>query len=99
MFDTSRLKERVSELEDEVAGLKREFKGLELEWEQMYDKFRTLLARLNKRAEREEKGPEAPRTDEPADPRQLSLTPEADRLAKLNEQIRKNRRPSALPAI
>ena len=41
------------ELSDKVDSLSRQVKMLELEWESTYNKIRSILARLNKRDERE----------------------------------------------
>lgn len=72
------LTERVRELESEM-------KSMQLEWEEMYDKFRRLLARISKRQEAVERAEAAVERD-PEDPRQLPL-PVGDRHAQLNAEI------------
>jgi phage shock protein A len=41
------------ELSDKIDRVERQVKMLELEWESTYNKLRSILARLNKRSERE----------------------------------------------
>ena len=41
------------ELSDKIDHVERQVKMLELEWESTYNKLRSILARLNKRDERE----------------------------------------------
>ena len=41
------------ELSDKIDRVERQVKMLELEWESTYNKIRSILARLNKREERE----------------------------------------------
>jgi len=41
------------ELSDKIDRVERQVKMLELEWESTYNKLRSILARLNKREERE----------------------------------------------
>lgn len=47
-------KARYDELADKVDRMARQVRELELEWESTYNKLRSIVARLNKRAEREE---------------------------------------------
>lgn len=42
----------VSELQDELETVKRDMRNLRLDWETTYEKIRTLMARLAKRAEK-----------------------------------------------
>lgn len=62
------------ELSDKVDSLARQVKMLELEWESTYNKIRSILARLNKRDDRETAVTPSPRrgdgdgkTSEPGD--------------------------------
>jgi len=55
---------RFDELADKVARGERQVRALELEWESTYNKLRAIVARLNKRAEREEAHDEAVATPE-----------------------------------
>jgi len=95
MFDNGETKRRLNEAEDDIVQLKRKMSALELDWQDMHGRMKTLLMRLNKRVEREEKGPDGSRTNEPRHPAQPNLT-ESDRTAQLNRLIREGRR-SALP--
>ena len=45
---------RLLELVDELEDVKRQVRSLQLEWESTYNKIRAILARFNKRDEREE---------------------------------------------
>jgi hypothetical protein len=51
MFDSFRVKRRVSDLEEEVSKLKRKFAELELDWNNTYDKMRSMMGRIAKRAD------------------------------------------------
>jgi len=55
LFDWLRPKPPISndELADKIDRVERQVKMLELEWESTYNKLRALLARMNKRDERE----------------------------------------------
>lgn len=46
---------RLKHIEEELERLQRDFKGLRMEWDDAYDKLRTLTARFTKRAEAIEK--------------------------------------------
>jgi len=48
------LRNALQALEDRVYALERDQKGVRTEWESQYDSFRRLLAKLNKRVQREE---------------------------------------------
>ena len=74
MFDNGETKRRLNEAEDDIVQLKRKMSALELDWQDMHGRMKTLLMRLNKRVEREEKGPDGSRTNEPRDPAQPTLT-------------------------
>lgn len=54
---------RVSDLEDSLGTLQRQVRALELEWESTYNKLRAIVARLNKRAEREQADEVPPEPD------------------------------------
>jgi len=41
----------VEELEERFTKLEREFRSLQMEWENAYDKMRTMMGRVSKRAE------------------------------------------------
>jgi len=55
IFDFLRREKPVGydELSDKIDHVERQVKMLELEWESTYNKIRSILARLNKRDERE----------------------------------------------
>lgn len=52
-FTSRRLEEK--DILERFEKLERAFKGLQLEWDEAYDKMRTLTARFTKRAEQIEK--------------------------------------------
>lgn len=63
---------------------------IEMEWNQWYDKFRLLAARVGGRLKKLETGPEGSRTPDSTDPAQLVM-PDSDRAAELNRQIMERR--------
>lgn len=83
-------------LEERVEKLEREVEALDLEWSEMYDRFKRLLAGMAKRAERMEKAASGPVAAENKDPVQLPL-PTEDRVSRLNREIREQRRSNAVP--
>jgi len=44
-------RKRVDELEEKFLRLSRDFHSLQMEWENAYDKLRTMMGRVSKRAE------------------------------------------------
>jgi len=52
LFRHDKWKTRLSELEEKVIKLQLQVRALELEWENTYDKMRSMMARQAKRAER-----------------------------------------------
>lgn len=68
-----------SDWELRVETLERRFKGLEADWDEWYDKYRRLYARLSKRIQDSKKADEeAP--DEPNGPSRRVGNPLAERL-------------------
>lgn len=63
----SELRERLGKLEHEHQELLAEMKRVAMDWEDYYNKFRSLYGRLNKRAQREE-APEPAQTARPVNP-------------------------------
>ncbi len=55
MLGTSRVEKRLAEAEEELRKLRREFVALELEWSLAYDKLKSMMQRIAKRAEVVEK--------------------------------------------
>jgi len=60
--------ESKSREQDRLETLERQVRSLQLEWESTYNKLRAVVARLNKRAEREEAGGAEPDSLEPTRP-------------------------------
>lgn len=53
-------RERDRARDDQIAQLESELRRIRVEWEEWYDKYRRLYARISKRAERDtENGPES----------------------------------------
>lgn len=88
--------ELLRELQDRIMLLERQLKQLTLEWDEMYDKFRRLLARISKRHDALETAEKGGRIPDSTDPRQLPLGA-GDRQAELNRMIREQRGRGALP--
>ncbi len=55
---------RIQVLEEDTRKLRRDFEGLEMEWTNAYDKLRTMMQRIAKRAEVAEKA-EAEQIEQP----------------------------------
>lgn len=55
----------MNDLEEQLGRQDRALKALQVEWSEMYDKFRLLLARLTRRQEREAAESAAPAAQEP----------------------------------
>ena len=67
---------RLVETQARVAAIeadRAELRQIVLEWEDWYNKFRSLYGRLNKRAQRDEAPPEPAPQDEPINPAALKL--------------------------
>jgi len=63
-------------LERRLDDLERRIELLDVEWSEWYDKYRRLYARISKRAERDEKGPESLKdAPKPTNGAQLVQTP------------------------
>jgi chromosome segregation ATPase len=56
MFEVFKAKKKLGEVEDRCAQLERRIKQLELEWEDTYDRIKSLFHRIAKRAQRMEGG-------------------------------------------
>lgn len=70
----ARLEERLSTLEARFNELERPVRDLEMEWQDWFEKFRNLYARITKRVQREkESTEEANGTAQPYNPLALSL--------------------------
>lgn len=83
------------QLRNELDGLRREISGLRVEWEEWYDKYRTLYARIARRVDRLqqlENAPESPRTNDPA---QTDIQWDPGRQA-IQEEVMKRRRTRAV---
>ncbi len=52
MFDSFKLKKRITDLEDTVLGLRREVTAVKLEWQDSLQRLNTLLARFAKATQR-----------------------------------------------
>jgi len=52
LFRQDKWKTRLTDLEEKVQKLQLQVRALELEWENTYDKMRSMMARQAKRAER-----------------------------------------------
>ena len=52
LFRQDKWKTRLNDLEEKVSKLQLQVRALELEWENTYDKMRSMMARQAKRAER-----------------------------------------------
>jgi len=63
MFLAGRFGRRLESAEDKLETLSRQVRSLEMEWESTYNKLRSLLARLNKRDEREAAAPNVNNTN------------------------------------
>ncbi len=59
MFWHSNSTRRLEDLEEQMRKVVRDFQALELEWENAYDKLRSMMQRVAKRAEIAEKAAEA----------------------------------------
>ncbi len=96
IFSRPRDSKRIDELGESLAKLKRDFQDLEMEWTNAYDKLRSMMQRIAKRAEVAEKAQEqSEQTTEPgATP--ISADPRSGRLlnarqAELQQQILRRR--------
>jgi DNA anti-recombination protein RmuC len=81
-FSTKKAHSRISELEERLEKLEKKYKDLSLEWENAYDKLKTMMGRVAKRAEAmhdaaEDNGQLHPEElpNEPAIPNWARLTP------------------------
>jgi len=52
MFERFKAEKRLRVLEERHDDLERQFKALELDWSNTYDKLRSIVQRISKRAER-----------------------------------------------
>ena len=78
----------VSELSAEVETLKRDMRNLRLDWETTYEKIRTLMARLAKRAElRDTPADQGTEGESVADSAGSPLSPAFARLTPRQRQI------------
>ncbi len=98
MFDSFKLKNRITELEDAVSDMRRQMVGIKLEWSDTTVKLNTLLARLAKASQRarelsEQEGASgaegAPPGNSPEHPRVGVLSPRARLIQQQIEQRRK----------
>lgn len=62
------LSQVVARLDRELADLKRDMKQIDEEWSTVYDKYRTLLARLTKRAKDAKRGDDGENDHPPETP-------------------------------
>ena len=70
----ARLEERISVLEARLGELERPVRDIQMEWEDWFEKFRNLYARITKRQQREKEATgEAEKDDQPYNPLALSL--------------------------
>jgi multidrug resistance efflux pump len=70
MFETPRVRKRLSECEDQLEKLEGQYKTLKLEWENAYAKFLSIVQRISKQAQRVEQLAGAAEPDEvPPGPR------------------------------
>jgi len=67
------LADRVGALEAHQITLRREMRSLALEWEDIYEKMRTVVARLTRRDQRAAKAPEPNGKEGPVNPAALAL--------------------------
>ncbi len=86
MFDSFKLKKRITELEDTVLDQKRQMTAIRLEWQDSLTRLNTLLARLAKASQRarelsEQEGAQgtegAPPGNSPENTRLGALSPRA----------------------
>jgi len=54
MFETYRVRKRLSECEEQLERLEGQYKTLKLEWENAYAKFLSIVQRISKQAQRVE---------------------------------------------
>jgi hypothetical protein len=74
MFETPRVRRRLSDAEETIERLEGQFKTLKLEWENAYAKFLSIVQRISKQAQRAEQLSEVTEPDEgPPGPR-LAMT-------------------------
>jgi hypothetical protein len=72
MFETHRVRRRLSECEETLERLEGQYKTLKLEWENAYAKFLSIVQRISKQAQRVEQLSEVAEPDEvPPGPRQV----------------------------
>lgn len=68
MFALWRYEKRLKVVEERQDEFARQMRALELEWDETYDKIRTLFARIAKRAERSSKAGDDATTESSLDP-------------------------------
>jgi len=77
MFWTFKADRRLKELQERLETVERGFKKVQLEWEDSYDRFRTIVQRIAKRAQTAEKlADEAEAEETPDVPDIPGLTPQ-----------------------
>jgi phage shock protein A len=93
MFTTWKLKTRVAELEDKIRQLETSQKMLEVEWESVYDNVRRAMAKISKRAEREQQSePAAGSAENPSEMTNPAATVAGLTLDPMSARIRASRR-------
>jgi hypothetical protein len=81
MFEQFKASRRLKDVEERLETVERDFKRLRLEWEDSYDKLRTLMQRIAKRAQAVEKAQEtANESDIPSESPSLPLDPVSARI-------------------
>jgi|SRR5216683_1216944 len=100
MFDSFKLKRRITDLEDTVLGLRREVTAVKLEWQDSLQRLNTLLARFAKATQRardlsEQEGAQGNEgggaTSPEVSPRLATLSPRARLIQQQIEERRKQR--------
>ncbi len=100
MFDSFKLKRRITDLEDTVLGLRREVTAVKLEWQDSLQRLNTLLARFAKATQRardlsEQEGAQGSEggdaVSSESSPRLATLSPRARLIQKQIEERRKLR--------
>lgn len=64
--------------------LENELRSLRIEWEEWYDKYRRLYARISKRAERAQEDPAESRQDAPGSSERAGSTPRVNGVPRRN---------------
>lgn len=93
MFGLTKYEKRLKAVEERQDGFSRQMAALQLEWDETYDKIRTLFARIAKRQERAAKdGVQESSTEQPTQEEIPGIAGLTGRAAQVQQQILARRR-------